>query len=208
MAVSVSDILQITDVQTYLNQTMLNVYFYRADVLGSAVGYQEIADVFQTQVVLEVKGMQSSDAVHTNTIIKNLTNGLDIFEDAINIAGDGAFAAGPSFVAASFRLLRSTAATRHGAKRIGGLTEDFYTGNDIASGFVTFADDAAAAIGAPLVVESAGDLDIELMPVIVGRFPTSSPDAGQLNLSVINPIREAQFIRVSTQTTRRAGRGV
>lgn len=207
MAISVNDILQITDVQTYLDQQMLNVYFFRVDVLGSAVTYEDVADYFQTQIVLPVKAMQSSATTHTFTVIKNLTNGLDIFEDPANLLGESSFEAGPSFVAASFRLLRSTALTRHGAKRIGGLAEEAYNGNGISAAYVGAASTVATALGAPVEVDSAGDLDLTMTPVIVGRYPQGDPNAGQLDLSKINEVASAQFIRISSQVTRRMGRG-
>lgn len=208
MAISVNDVLQITDVQNYLGQTILNVYFYRVDVLGSAITYQDVADYFQTQIVLPVADIQSDQLTHSSTMVKNLTNGLDIFEDPIIINGTDVNAIGPSFVAASFRLLRSTAATRHGSKRVGGLTENFYTGNSHSATYNVGIAAIEDALGSPVEVDSAGDLDLTMSPVIVGRFPKGSPNEGELDLSVINPVSSCQFIRVSTQTTRRAGRGV
>lgn len=208
MALSVGDILQITDVQTYLDQQVLNVYFFQAEVVGSAITYQDVADYFQTQYVLEVAGAQNAALTHVRTVIKNLTNGLDIFEDPISVPGSDASDAAPSFVAVSVRLVRSTALTRHGAKRYSGISEQQFAGNSLTSGAQTVWDGVADVVGGPIVVDSAGDLDLTLAPVIVGRFPAGDPNAGELDLSKVNPVASGQVIRLSTQTTRRAGRGV
>lgn len=207
MAAAIGDILQITDVQTYLGQLMLNVYMYRVDELGSLVGYQEMADAFQSLVVTPVRGVQSTGVTHTQTVIRNLTNGIDIFEDAIDAAGVDGSVPLASFVGLSFRLVRSTGLTRHGAKRIGGLTESTVAGNNIDPTVQDEVDAIEAALGGTVNVDGAGDNDFVLTPVIVGRVPTGEPGAGDLDLSVVNDVAEAQFIRVSTQTTRRAGRG-
>lgn len=208
MAPTVNDIIQITDVQTYLGQTMLNVYFYRIEELGSAVSYEDITNLFQTQIVLNVVPVQNNNCVHTSAIVKNLTNGLDLFEDVSTTPGTVSTESGPSFVALSFRLVRSSLATRHGSKRIGGLDETVYAGNSLAIAFNTAVATIATKIGGPLLQESAGDEDILLQPVIVGRYHSGSPNAGELDLSNVVDVSAAQFIRVSTQVTRRAGRGV
>ncbi len=207
MAATVGDILQFTDVQTYLNQQILNVYHFEVTVLGSAVDYQDMADAFQTQYVLEIQALQSNSLMHTSTIIKNLTNGLDIFEDPSSILGTDTATPGPSFAALQFRLLRATALTRHGAKRIGGLTEAIIDGNNINVAFTNPINDVATVMAAGVVVSASTDESFTLKPVIVGRYPAGDPNAGQLDLSKVNDVASAQFVRLTTQTTRRAGRG-
>lgn len=207
MAIAVNDVLQINDVQSYLGQLCLNVYFYRVDVAGSALTYQDVADYFQTQIVTEVVEIQNVNLVHTSTVIRNVTNGLDIFEDPLAITGGTSLEGAPSFTAASFRLLRATALTRHGAKRIAGIPEVYSLGNDLNPTYSTQIAAVALALGNPVEVDSAGDLDLTMTPVIVGRYPVGGPNAGQLDLSKVNDVAAAQFIRISTQTTRRAGRG-
>jgi len=209
MAMTVGDILQITDVQDTLLQTALNVYFYRVESLETLADYDDVQGAFKLQIIDNCTPLQSSSwTAHTRIVIKNLTNAVDIAEFPYNLVGEVSGDAAPSFTALSFRLVRSTAITRHGSKRIGGITESMTVGNDLAAGVNTLTTALADAMAAPLVVDGTVDHDITLVPVIVGRIPQGEPNAGELDLSVINPVSSVQFIRVTTQTTRRAGRGI
>jgi hypothetical protein len=110
-------------------------------------------------------------------------------------------------VAAAFRLVRTNGTTRHGQKRIGGLPEGHINGNSVASGLVAAYNTVATTIGGHFIRTGTVDHDFDLAPVIVGRFPQGDPNEGELDLSVINPVQSAQFIRLTSQTTRREGRG-
>lgn len=209
MALSVNDIIQITDVQAHLSQVFLNVYHYRVTSLDALADYADVAEAFDNTVRQAVLDIQSSGVQHSIISVKNLTNGIDIW-DELNVdmgdypTGDNS----PSFVALGFRLIRSNATTRHGQKRIGGTTEDILINNTLSAGGLTLANAVAAAMGAPITRTGTADHDVELEPVIVGRFPKGHAQEGELNLAVINPVQSAQFISVTTQTTRKAGRGI
>lgn len=208
MAIAVGDIIQISDVQSYLGQLILNVYFYRIVSFEAAVDLQVITNAWQTQAAGPIAGGQQAGLVHERTIAKNLSNGIDILEDVWGLAGSQSGEGLASFYALGFRLVRSTALTRHGSKRIAGIPEAFVNGNSLVNpAGTTYAAAVVGFIGADLVVSGTLDNDFVAEPVIVGRFPQGDPNAGELDLSKINPILNAQFIRVTTQTTRRAGRG-
>jgi len=207
--IAANDILQILDVQTCLGERMLNVYFYRVNALEGAADYGDVSTAFVTGVMEEVEAVQFTGTVHTSVIISNLTNGLDIFESALT-GHIGEFAtteASPSLVALGFRLLRATALTRHGAKRIGGIAEGVTQGNSVVGGSVGICNTIANAMAANIAVTGTVDHDISLSPVIVGRIPVGDPGAGGLDLSRVNSVAGGQFIRVTSQVTRRAGRG-
>jgi hypothetical protein len=207
MAIVVGDILSLTDQQTFLGQQILNVYFYEITAVDPDTTYEMIAQAFELEVVQAAAAVQSGSLLHTSIIVRNLTNGLDIWEEPVNDAGNDADGQPlASFYSLGYRLVRTTAATRHGSKRIGGTTETFVEGNGIAAAQLANVQAVAAAMASPL--EATGTIaDFTAVPVIVGRFPAGDPNAGELDLSVINPVSTAQFIRVTTQTTRRAGRG-
>jgi len=207
MAVNVGDVLQLIDQQTFLGQQLLNVYFYEVAESDPDVTLEMIAQQFELDVIPLVKMMQSEVLMHTSILISNLTNGIDIWEEPVNVAGyDDTNDPLASFYSFGFRLVRSTALTRHGSKRIGGVTEGMVDGNTLASLYVTVVNDLGAQLAEPLVAEGT-TADFVVNPVIVGRFPSTSSTPGALDLSKINPVASAQFIRVTTQTTRRAGRG-
>lgn len=207
MALAVGDIIQITDVQSYLGQEVLNVYFYRMDSFENGVTLEIVVDNFQVLALTPIKAIQHSSLTHVTLIGKNLTNGIDITEQPVGVAGIAGSDPLASFYAVSIRLVRTTAVTRHGAKRYAGLTEQWVNGNTLMGDGPALVQDVCDFIGAPMVVSGTLDQDFVATPVIVGRFPAGSPDAGALDLSKINVVASAQYIRLSTQTTRRAGRG-
>jgi hypothetical protein len=208
MALAVGDILQISDVQMYLGQTVLNVYFYEMVSLESLTDYGDVQGAFKLGVIDEVRTMQNSGLTHTTIIVKNLTNEVDIGEYAYTVTGDLEDEGLQSFTALSIRLVRSTGLTRHGSKRIGGLTEAMVAGNVLSAAGNALIGNVVDALEADLVVDGTVDHDFVARPVIVGRFLITDPNPGELDLSKINPVSAAQFIRLSTQTTRRAGRGI
>lgn len=209
MALAVNDLIQITDVQTLYGQSVLNVYHYRMVALEPLVDYNDLDVAFDSIVLSVVETCQSGAVTHTRLIIQNLTNGLDIYEGIHSETGDRAANAASSILAYGFRLNRTTALTRHGHKRIAGVDEGDLVGNDPVALFKTSnLDLAATAFAADIVRTGTVDHDLVAEPVIIGRFPQGHAQAGQLDLSKVNPVASAQFIRVTSQTTRRAGRGV
>jgi hypothetical protein len=208
MAISVGDIVQITDVQSFLGQTLLNVYFYELMSKEAAVDLVDLTNAHQLLVQDVVKTIQSTLLTHTLTQAKNLTDGLSIFDDPIVKAGTRGGDGTPSFTAASFRLNRTNAATRHGSKRIGGLSETDIEGNSVAAASVVNFTAVSAALEADLFAAGTLENDFVARPVILGRFHLGDPNVGEIDLSVVNPVDTVQFIRLTTQTTRRAGRGI
>lgn len=209
MTMSVGDIIQITDVQNFLSQMILNVYFYKVNALEPLADYGDVSTAFVTGVMEEVESIQHSSLIHTSIIMRNLTNGLDIFEESLtgHIGEITTGEALPSIVAAGYRMVRSTALTRHGAKRIAGMAEGYVNGNLPASGFTGSFTTIAHVFSDVISVTGTVDHDLSLQPVIVGRVPSGEPHAGELDLTRVNPISGAQFVRLTSQVTRRAGRG-
>lgn len=207
MAIALNNILQFTAVQSFLGQQLLNVYHYEVSALSGTLTLEECAQAFEAQVIAEIIDLQSTSLQYTFVIAKDLTDGVDIWEEPVAYAGtDPTSALAPSFESIGFRLVRSTGITRHGSKRIGGLGDNTVSGNTIAAGVSAAVAAAETAMGAVVsVVGGSGTGD--LSPVIVGRYPIGHVDAGELDLSKINPVASVKAIRVTTQTTRRAGRG-
>lgn len=208
MTIYVGEVIQITDVQTYLGQILNNVYYYVVQATEVAATLEDVVNDFQTFVVDELVNAQSTSLVHTRLIGKDLSGGVDIFEKPINVLG--IWAGGDndaSFAALGIRLVRATAITRHGSKRIGGLKDAASIGNSLAASYETIVEDICTALAAPLISVGTVDHDYTADPVIVGRVHEPDPDAGDLDLGILNPVTSAQFISITTQTTRKAGRG-
>lgn len=207
MPLAVGDLIELTDVQSYLGQQVLNVYTYELMSLGADTELTDLINVFQGTVVTPILGIQNNNLVHTGVIARNLTNGIDIAEEVTSVPGGGTGEPLASFYAYGFRLVRTTAETRHGSKRIAAPHEPCVSGNSLDVGCVGPVNTAAAGMAADLSIDAGGATDFVARPVIIGRFKIGTPNAGEYDLSVINPVAAAQFIRLTTQTTRRAGRG-
>lgn len=210
---AIGDIVQVTANQNYAGQLVQNVFMYRMTALPEQDDfpnwYEYIAARFNVAVGIPMRGMQSNQITHTVYGVKNLTNGIDFFDKAINVAGslDGPYAT--SFAAINFILRRTTGVTRNGSKRVGGLNEAATEGNNITVAPLVLAA-VEEAFSAPLVTSDA--IPVEFAePVIVGRTEELNEDGDLvyvLDLSKINPISSASATAASTQRTRKAGRGL
>lgn len=208
MAVAVGDIIEYTLQQTCMGSTLLNVFHYEATIVEPSVDYDDVASAFLNVPYQGIKNCQATAVQYVRLLIRNLTNGIDIAETVLTDTGERSGEAATSMLAYGFRLNRSTAITRHGQKRIGGVSETDLTGQVPTAGMLVILADTADKFGEPALVDGTVDHDISLDPVIVGRFPTGHAQAGQLDLSKINPVASAAFVSVTTQTSRKLGRGV
>lgn len=207
MAIALNDILQITDVSVMDSSEILNVYFYRTTARDVDTDYPDVSSCFQSDVQNALLQLQSGACVHTAIHIRNLTNGIDVYDEVTNNGGVVGGENFPNFVSLGFRLVRTNATTRHGSKRIGGLPETLIAGNSVVGAFNAAVAAAAAALAADITFPGTGTDEYTGEPVIIGRWPINTPNAGQLNLSVVNPVATAALIRVTSQTSRRKGRG-
>lgn len=204
MASVLGDLWQVVDRQSYLGQTILNVYYYRVtSVTGiNDDGYAAFAVWFQTTVLGPIADVQSVDLNHNLLQIRNLSNNLDLFELPIDIDGEATGGAGsmPSYVTITYKLIRESLATRHGFKRFAGVPESQVTGNT----WLTAGGSFDTAIAAALAADWVDGIVTMAEPVIVKR-PISPPVGTSY---IYSSIGAAQFSRLGTQNTRKAGSGI
>jgi len=198
------DLVQVTDWQRYLDQTVLNVYYYRFQVISGGTNdiYSTLADWFEDNVIGPVADTQVNILNHELISVRNLTNGLDIFEKVIDVDGQVTPSTGqyaPSFVTWSYKLVRESLATRNGAKRYAGVPDELYAGNtpSISS---TLTDAVEDALAADVVLGLVNTFE----PIILKK-PVGSPPFASY---VYSSIGDAQFMGLGTQNTRKAGRGI
>lgn len=195
----VNDLIQITDIQTFLGQTVLNVYFYKVGVLTGVLDVLETLNEFATAVAGPIATVQSEDLIHIQRDWLNISTGLEIGTDPNEIPGTALGPVSPSFLSFNITLLRTTALTRSGRKSIAGVREIDTDGNDVAltGGQISTLENAASAN-----VVAKDDLDVSigfLAAVIPRRNPlTGLPDP--LNL---NPISGGKLRGLGTQNTRK-----
>lgn len=201
------DILRITAFQALYGVQCLNTFFYELVSNTGDANYSDIATQFALQWGLEISpNLVTNHRMHT-VKVENLSNGIDFF-DLITVK-DGTIAgeALPPFNGFYFKLVRSTLETRNGRKTIAGVPETSNAGSGTSPGALTNLNDAATWMGSMFIWDVGGTPDFELQPVIVGRINTAAPGdppVYELDLSKINPIQNAQYIRISSQNTRKS----
>lgn len=199
MAASLGDLIQIVDNQTYLGESLLNVYYYRVtSITGLSEPYLEaLADWFTENVVEEVRRIQNQYLTHTVLQVRNLSNNLDFYEDPIQqvgyigVAPDGAL---PSWMTVNFKLVRESLATRNGSKRYSGLVESLSAGNAYS-----LTEPQKEAISAVLAEDILLGVVTVAEPVIVRR-PIDPPVGTSYTYASIG---SALYTKFGTQNTRK-----
>ena len=213
MALEVGNIIQVVANQSYGNQLLQNVFFYRVTAVPVQDDfpnvYEYIAARFNVVVGIPMRGMQANATQHTVYNVKNLTDGIEFFDKAINAFGSQEPPYATSFLAINFILRRSTGVTRNGSKRVGGLSENATEGNAITVAPLVLAA-VEAAFAAPLETSDAIPVPFA-EPVIIGRQIVLNDEGEEvyvLDLSKVNPVSSSSATAASTQRTRKLGRGL
>ena len=205
MAASLGDLIQIVDNGLYLGQACNNVWHYRVtSITGLAGDYLNVlTDWFVANVMVQIRQIQVSQFNHTVIEGKNLSNGIDFFQETINLAGTistGAATLLPSNITSSWKLGRETLTTRNGRKAISGHFDSQVDGNSIV---ITPAN--VTAIQNVMASDIIIGLATICEPVIVRR-PINPPVGtsyvySSIGSAILNPI-------VGTQNSRKQGRGI
>lgn len=213
MSMNIGNILKVTQNQSFLGQLVQNVYFYRVVAVPVPPEGENVYDYalqrFNAGVGIPMRAIQSTSCVHTIYRVDNLSNGVDFFERAINVAGVVGEQPSPSYNALNFVLRRATLLTRNGSKRVGGIGEAASNGNTCTIDPTQLQDYADGVAEGLLTADATPDQWAE--SVIIGRVLVTDPDGKEtyeLDLTKVNLIQSAGFTAMSTQRSRKAGKGV
>jgi hypothetical protein len=203
VAASLGDLIQIVANQRYLEQKCINVYFYRVTApAGLADGYLDaFHTAFLAQVLDDVRGVQANLLNYESIIYRNLSNGIDLLEESVDLDGEVATTSAtamPSFVALTWLLRRESLATRNGYKRFAGVNDATVDGNS-----VNISSTLLDAVSDALSEDLMAGIAVLGEPVIV-RKPLLVPAGTGYTYASIG---DASFLGVSTQNTRKRGRG-
>ena len=197
----IGDRYELLDGQRFLAQDVINAYFYKATA-GPSPSAGDLVTQWIFYVLPKILPLQSTLLVHQIIAARNLDNPLDFFATPL-IAGNVGTSGGqamPPFVAWAFRLLRTRTDVHHGAKRIAGITENQQVDGVVEPAFQTTVDDFASFYGS-ILPNVNGNL---YAPVIMRRVLDE-------NKHLIGyddfPAGLGQYVRISTQNTRKFGRG-
>jgi hypothetical protein len=201
------DILQLTAFTSFAGQIGMNVFHYQVLVTQVETAYQYVTAAWASDKWAMIAAHLSSQVVLTSLEVRNLTNGVDIYSAAFNVAGSVSGDALPPFVAYAFRLNRTNALTRHGQKRFWGVPESLQANGAPIASELPYLQQIGEDLGGNLVEESQGNHNFELATVIVGRV-LNAEGQYELALNRLNPVLSSQFVRISSQNTRKIGRGI
>lgn len=187
----------------------LNVFQYRVETTETALLYQigqELGDlVYETILNGDFRNVISTEVNYMSFAWKNLTEPLEIFEGTPTTPLQGAISGDclPPYAAWGFKLTRTNALTRNGAKRFWGVPEGLQA-NGLPTGLAIvnlplIAENLATVI--PFDLTDWGFLEGTLVPAIVRKDETGAMTASQ-------DVSTAQFRSITTQNTRKYGRGM
>jgi len=204
VAANTGDLIQIIDQQSYLGQTVLNVYYYRYFLVAPSVGayLEEVLTNFEEDILPPIRAIQSSLLVHEVLEARNLSNGLDIATSNPDLAGtrtgttDSSMA---SFMSYGFQLVRESLATRNGYKRFAGLLEPDLQGN-ISTIAPALLDAVEVALAGQIFLGA-----VEAFSPVIYRRSVPPPVGTTYTYSEVG---SAVYKGVGTQNTRKPGRGI
>lgn len=208
MALAAGDYLQVSLIGQALSEPMNNVFHIRVAPASSPVGYGTIISWANTLINI-LKPITNINASWSNIRIYNMSNDLDfIDQELVGAQGTGGGECMPSFTAWGFKMLRSTLATDPGSKRFGGVPEALVTNGIPGAGVATLLNAVSAYIGSEQTVDGGvGDGTSIVQPMIYGAaLPARTTKKGTPlppRPEVFNPVSGAQFVRVTTQNTRK-----
>lgn len=215
---AVGDIYEVTDVQTFLGQQTLNVYFYRQDapfVPLSGNTATALAEEWEASVLPAIAACQTNALTHVEVRARNLFDPTDAGSALSGVAGSlSSPDVLPAHDAYGLTLKHDNPSIRPGGKRISGVGEDRQTLGVPISAQVTLLNAAADAIAAPITGGLIITDDI-MFPVVVKRINEGTTEAPEYRLpatsgeATVGLIIEALVnLLVTTQTSRKVGVGV
>lgn len=196
---AVGDIYKVVTQYAYLNGVIANRFFYRQKS-GADSDANNVSQAWQEDIYPALRLVQSTQLALVNITVTNLMNPVDFVDDAIiGAVGDRAGEVEPPFVTWRFKLLRASRVFRTGRKAIGGVASADIADGVAAPALLPLLDDAAAALAANMntAVSPGNVYEPMLVREIVGLPPLEFTE-----------ITDAQYVEVSTQSTRKFNRGI
>ena len=196
---NINDCLELTLYQRYASTVEVrNILHYVVQAVGTSEE-EGLVNAFIAGVLSDMRAVQSSAVTHYKMTVLNLTDGLS-FADVILSPTQSGLLAGeclPPHDAWAFRKNRLSRTTRSGQFRVCGIPEGAQA-NGIASATIT---DDLATLADSLADTLSDGVGGSYAPCIVRKTLAGGVDT-------INGVLSVEYTAVSTQNTRKFGRGV
>jgi len=193
---------ELIDFQSFEQQDCLNVYYY-LQVSGISGNAADLISAWNINVLPVLQTIQSVFISHLAIGAKNLDDPTDfsLLPHVPVVTGNQVGEAMPPFAAWAFRLTRQQTNIHHGAKRIAGLSEASQDAGVALPGFRPNLDNFAAVLGTNYVGVAGGVYEPRIMRKTKVLIPPSI-------VYTDFPMGAGQYIRLTTQNTRKFGRGI
>lgn len=179
--------------QEIFQQECINLFYYRDDETGPAVGLEAIGNAFNADVYALIIEIQNEAALGVDLRIRKFGGGIEALQTLTNQDGTRMGDSTASFNAWGFILNRTNIDIRNGAKRFTGVSEMDAEGNVPTAAIENDLDAVAAAMQARLILANTA----ELTPVIYRRDSFIDPDwFGSV-------VADSAFRKITSQVSRK-----
>jgi len=177
MTTTAKPIVKIIDHQTYLDQTVLNIYHYKFNDDPDPFSLSELASKFILEIIDEIVVYQSDQLTHVGLTLTEVNTGVAVLDVTHSIPGESpGILPAPSFICANYKLDRVDGDTRPGRKSIAGLDETEYEENELTAGGVTAWANLEADFPKVLTTDSG-----DWQPIILGKQDPIIPAQYKIN---------------------------
>lgn len=192
---------ELLDAQRYIGQDVLNVYYYK-QIGGLGGDAETLVGLFQSFILPAILTIQNDQLTHISLACRNLDDPMDFFVQVFLVpqAGTWLDPGGPPFIAASFMYHRAQLNVRNGWKRFAGVPNDQIDGGTPSASYAT----ACAGIVDDLFANPVDGAQNVWTPLIMRK--TYDPLTGITTYTDF-PVASVSFRGISTQNTRKIGRG-
>jgi hypothetical protein len=182
-------------------QSIQNVFAYEL-TLGAG-GAANLNDAFDANVMPQIQGVTVGDTHFDDLYTVNLDDPTDFHTQVLSVTGLVSGDASASFLVWEFEYLRASRAVNNGRKAIGMVSESSVTGGEADPSILVDLSNLAVTFSSPL---SDVGVTTTWTPRIFRRPGTYSSGV-VAPPGEFFPIFDVLYRRVSTQSTRKSGRG-
>lgn len=179
---------------------VLNCWTYACDYNGAGMPLSDLLSLWAVTTLQHVLSTQSSAVTHDQLELFDMTDGVDYASMTLTVdnVGQRSGEARAPFEAWAFRLNRETRATRHGQKRLAGVAEGDAADYEPTTAMLAILATAATNFEDGLYQPVMGARVRMCRNVIVSKPPT-----GAWTLDDVNGVSSVQFVRLTSQVSRR-----
>lgn len=198
---AINDVVEVILRGTCVGQATVNVFHYEQIAGTGTDGAVGLVNSFEDTVIDALQDIIPEDVGYQSVEYKSVKG--TFYEGSLVLGTTVGTRTGdtlPPYAAWSFRFLRTLSDSRGGYKRIGGIAEPDQVDGVYTGGIITNLQAAAVAMGVQLSTVGGNTWRPVVVSLILNGIERTEP--------LINPVSGVQFQRITTQNSRKFGRGI